>query len=100
LEGLSALLETIGHIRQSLNPKLDIQGLLLTMFDTRNSLSHQVVKEVRQHFPNQVFDAVIPRNVRLSESPSYGVPALIYDAASRGAQAYKALADEVISKRS
>lgn len=99
LEGLSALLETIGHIRQSLNPRLDIQGLLLTMFDGRNSLSHQVVKEVRQHFPNQVFQAVIPRNVRLSESPSYGVPALIYDGASRGARAYSALAQEVISKQ-
>jgi len=99
LEGLSALLDTIGHIRQILNPTLDIQGLLLTMFDTRNSLSHQVVKEVRQHFPNQVFDAVIPRNVRLSESPSYGVPALVYDAGSRGARAYTALVDEVITKQ-
>ena len=99
LEGLSALLDTIGHIRQSLNPKLDIEGLLLTMFDTRNSLSHQVVREVRQHFPNQVFNAVIPRNVRLSESPSYGVPALVYDGASRGARAYTALAGEVVSKQ-
>src|SRR5262249_54724458 len=62
LEGLSALLDTIGHIRQGLNPRLDIQGLLLTMFDTRNSLAHQVVNEVRQHFPDQVFNAVIPRN--------------------------------------
>ena len=96
LEGLSALLETIGHIRQSLNPRLDIQGLLLTMFDTRNSLAHQVVREVREHFPDQVFTAVIPRNVRLSESPSYGVPALIYDAASRGARAYAAVAAELI----
>jgi len=96
LEGLSALLETIGHIRQSLNPKLDIQGLLLTMFDTRNSLAHQVVREVREHFPDQVFTAVIPRNVRLSESPSYGQPALIYDASSRGARAYAAVADELI----
>ncbi len=99
LEGLSALLDTIGHIRQSLNPKLDIQGLLLTMFDTRNSLAHQVVKEVRQHFPNQVFEAIIPRNVRLSESPSYGVPALVYDSSSKGARAYAALATEVISKQ-
>ncbi len=96
LEGLSALLETIGFIRQSLNPRLDIAGLLLTMFDTRNSLAHQVVNEVRQHFPKQVFQSVIPRNVRLSESPSYGVPAMIYDAASRGARAYGALADELI----
>ncbi len=96
LEGLSALLETVGFIRQSLNPRLDIQGLLLTMFDTRNSLAHQVVNEVRQHFPNQVFDAVVPRNVRLSESPSYGVPAMIYDAGSRGARAYTAVAQELI----
>lgn len=96
LEGLSALLETIGFIRQSLNPKLDIQGLLLTMFDTRNSLAHQVVNEVRQHFPNQVFQSVVPRNVRLSESPSYGVPALIYDASSRGARAYAAVAQELL----
>jgi len=65
-----ALLETIGFIRQSLNPRLDIAGLLLTMFDTRNGLAHQVVNEVRQHFPSQVFQTVIPRNVRLSESPS------------------------------
>jgi chromosome partitioning protein len=96
LEGLSALLETIGSIRQSLNPKLDIQGLLLTMFDTRNSLAHQVVNEVRQHFPDQVFVSIIPRNVRLSESPSYGVPALVYDASSRGARAYSSLAQELI----
>jgi chromosome partitioning protein len=96
LEGLSALLETVGFIRQSLNPKLDIQGLLLTMFDTRNSLAHQVVSEVRQHFPDQVFQAVIPRNVRLSESPSYGIPAVIYDSSSRGAQAYAAVAQELI----
>jgi chromosome partitioning protein len=96
LEGLSALLETVGFIRQSLNPKLDIQGLLLTMFDTRNGLAHQVVNEVRQHFPNQVFQSVVPRNVRLSESPSYGVPAMVYDASSRGARAYAALADELV----
>ena len=96
LEGLSALLETIGFIRQSLNPRLDIAGLLLTMFDTRNGLAHQVVNEVRQHFPRQVFEAVIPRNVRLSESPSYGVPAMVYDASSRGARAYGALAEELI----
>jgi chromosome partitioning protein len=96
LEGLSALLDTIGSIRQALNPSLDIQGLLLTMFDTRNSLAHQVVSEVRQHFPDQVFNAVIPRNVRLSECPSYGMPALVYDARSRGAEAYAALTQELI----
>jgi chromosome partitioning protein len=96
LEGLGALLDTIGYIRQSLNSRLDIQGLLLTMFDTRNSLAHQVVSEVRQHFPDQVFQAVIPRNVRLSESPSYGVPAMIYDAGSRGARAYAAVTEELL----
>jgi len=96
LEGLSALLDTIGHIRQNLNPRLEIQGLLLTMFDTRNSLAHQVVNEVRQHFPDQVFQEVIPRNVRLSESPSYGVPAMIYDARSRGARAYAAVTEELL----
>lgn len=96
LEGLSALLDTIGHIRQSLNPELDIRGLVLTMFDTRNSLAHQVVREVREHFPDQVFKSVIPRNVRLSECPSYGVPAMVYDPASRGARAYGALADELV----
>jgi chromosome partitioning protein len=96
LEGLSALLDTIGFIRQGLNATLDIEGLLLTMFDTRNSLAHQVVNEVRQHFPEQVFNAVIPRNVRLSECPSYGIPAMIYDAGSRGAKAYAALTQELV----
>ena len=96
LEGLSALLDTIGFIRQGLNAALDIEGLLLTMFDTRNSLAHQVVNEVRQHFPEQVFNAVIPRNVRLSECPSYGIPAMVYDASSRGAKAYAALTQELV----
>ena len=96
LEGLSALLDTIGFIRQGLNTTLDIEGLILTMFDTRNSLAHQVVNEVRQHFPEQVFNAVIPRNVRLSECPSYGIPAMVYDARSRGAKAYAALTQELV----
>ena len=96
LEGLSSLLDTIGFIRQGLNASLEIEGLLLTMFDTRNSLAHQVVNEVRQHFPEQVFKAVIPRNVRLSECPSYGIPAMVYDAGSRGAKAYAALTEELI----
>jgi chromosome partitioning protein len=96
LEGLSALIDTIGFIRQGLNASLGIEGLLLTMFDTRNSLAHQVVNEVRQHFPEQVFKAVIPRNVRLSECPSYGVPAMVYDAGSRGAKAYAALTQELV----
>ena len=98
LEGLSALLETVDLIRKRLNPALAIEGLLLTMFDTRNGLCHQVVEEVRQHFPHDVFDAIIPRNVRLSESPSHGLPAVMYDPASRGAEAYQALAQEILRR--
>lgn len=98
LEGLSALLETVDLIRKRLNPALAIEGLLLTMFDTRNGLCHQVVEEVRRHFPHDVFDAVIPRNVRLSESPSHGLPAVMYDPASRGAEAYQALAQEILRR--
>jgi len=97
LEGLTALMETVDLIRQSLNQRLALQGLLLTMFDTRNSLCHQVSAEVRGHFPEQVFEVVIPRNVRLSESPSHGLPAVLYDAASRGAQAYVDLAREILA---
>lgn len=96
LEGLSALMDTIGLIKQRLNPTLAVAGILLTMFDTRNSLSHQVVDEVRAHFPTQVFNTVIPRNVRLSESPSHGLPVALYDPASRGAQAYADLARELM----
>jgi chromosome partitioning protein len=96
LEGLTALLETVELIRKRLNPGLAIEGLLLTMFDTRNSLSHQVSEEVHRHFPQAVFQAVIPRNVRLSEAPSHGLPAVVYDPTSRGAEAYKALASEIL----
>ncbi len=98
LEGLSALLETVDLIRKRLNPALAIEGLLLTMFDTRNGLCHQVVEEVRRHFPHDVFDTIIPRNVRLSESPSHGLPAVMYDPASRGAEAYQALAAEIVRR--
>jgi len=98
LEGLSALLETIELIRARLNPRLAIDGILLTMFDTRNSLSHQVSDEVRRHFPELVFRTVIPRNVRLSESPSHGIPAALYDPASKGAQAYIDLARELTER--
>lgn len=97
LEGLGALTETIELIRQRLNPKLKIAGVLLTMFDTRNSLSHQVAEEVHRHFPEAVFTSVIPRNVRLSESPSHGLPVALYDPTSRGAQAYLDLAAELIA---
>ena len=96
LEGLSALLETVELIRKRLNPALAVEGVLLTMFDTRNSLSHQVSEEVQQHFPQGVFHTVIPRNVRLSEAPSHGLPAVVYDPSSRGAEAYRALADELL----
>ena len=96
LEGLSALLQTVDLIRQRLNTRLVVDGLLLTMFDTRNSLCHQVAEEVRSHFTNRVFRTIIPRNVRLSEAPSHGVPAVLYDPTSRGAQAYNALAKELV----
>jgi len=95
LEGLKSLLETIDLIRERLNPSLAIEGLLLTMFDPRNKLCHQVADEVRQFFPRQVFTAVIPRNVRLSESPSHGLPVILYDPSCRGAQSYLELAKEI-----
>jgi chromosome partitioning protein len=98
LEGLSALLETIDLVRDSLNPELTREGILLTMFDSRNKLSHKVAEDARKHFKGEVFNAVIPRNVRLSESPSFGKPIILYDVASKGAAAYLELADEVIRK--
>jgi chromosome partitioning protein len=98
LEGLSALLETIELIRKRLNPSLAIEGLLLTMFDTRTSLCHQVVDEVRRHFPREVFETIIPRNVRLSESPSHGIPAVVYDPSSRGSEAYQSLARTILER--
>jgi chromosome partitioning protein len=95
LEGLSHLLKTIELVRGSLNERLELDGILLTMFDARNNLSHQVVDEVRAHFPGQICETVIPRNVRLSEAPSHGKPVILYDVASRGAQAYMALGEEL-----
>ena len=95
LEGLTALLDTVGRIRDALNPTLALDGLVLTMFDGRNSLACQVQTEVRMHFGDQVFRSVIPRNVRLSESPSHGLSVLEYDPRSRGAAAYRALAREI-----
>jgi chromosome partitioning protein len=97
LEGLTALLDTVARVRATLNPTLALEGLVLTMFDGRNSLARQVQTEVRTHFGEQVFRTVIPRNVRLSESPSHGVPVLLYDPSSRGAQAYRALARELVA---
>jgi chromosome partitioning protein len=98
LEGLSALVETVNLIRERLNDALVIHGIVLTMFDTRNSLSHQVADEVRRHFPDRVYRTVIPRNVRLSESPSHGVPVMLYDPTSKGAHAYADLAREMIER--
>ena len=98
LEGLTALLDTIGRVRETLNPDLQLEGLLLTMFDRRNTLARQVEEEVRTHFGDRVFRTAIPRNVRLSESPSHGVPVLLYDPSSRGAVAYKAAANELLER--
>jgi chromosome partitioning protein len=96
LEGLSRLLETIGMLRDGLNRELVVDGIVLTMFDSRTSLSEQVAREVRENFDGRVFATVIPRNVRLSESPSFGKPALLYDARSRGSQRYLDLAREYL----
>jgi len=97
MEGLSQLLKTIELIKNNLNPDLKIEGILLTMFDKRNNISHQVTEEVRKHFGSLVFNTVIPRNVRLSESPSFGKPIILYDASSRGAESYLDLAKEVLN---
>ena len=95
LEGLSALTDTVSRVRERLNPSLEIEGILLTMFDPRNRLCHEVADEVRAHFPGKVLRTVIPRNVRLSESPSHGLPAVLYDPQCRGAQSYLELAQEI-----
>ena len=98
LEGLTQLLRTIDQVKEALNPALELQGLVLTMFDRRNGLAVQVAREVRQHLGAKVYDTVIPRNVRLSEAPSHGKPALIYDLKCTGSQAYLQLAREVIGR--
>lgn len=98
LEGLSQLLETINQVRQSINPALDIQGIVLTMFDARNNLAQQVVTDVRTHLGEKVYHTLIPRNVRVSEAPSYGKPAILYDLKCAGSQAYLQLASEVIQR--
>jgi chromosome partitioning protein len=97
LEGLSGLFETLARVRRSLNPELLIQGILLTMFDERTNLSDQVKEEVRRHFPNHMFQTVIPRNVRLAEAPSFGKPVILYDIKSKGADSYIKLAREILS---
>ncbi len=98
LEGLTQLMRTVELVRGSLNPRLEIQGVVLTMYDRRNSLSEQVAQDVRAHFGEKVYRTVIPRNVRVSEAPSFGKPALIYDMKSTGSQAYMKLASEVIGR--
>ena len=98
LEGLADLVGTMRRVRAALNPALDIEGVLLTMFDERTNLGQQVAADVRQFFREKVFRTVIPRNVRLGEAPSHGMPAILYDAKSRGAEAYLALAREVLER--
>ncbi len=97
LEGLTQLMNTIGLIRENYNPRLEVRGILFTMYDGRINIAQQVVAEVRRHFPDLVFESVIPRNVRLSEAPSFGKPIILYDVRSRGAEAYLNLAKEIIS---
>ena len=98
LEGLSDLIATVRLVKRKLNPQLAMEGVLLTMFDSRTNLSLQVAEEVKRHFPGQVYATVIPRNVRLSEAPSHGKPITAYDAYSRGAEAYRLLAEEMIAR--
>jgi len=98
LEGLSALLETVEGIRETVNPDLQIEGMLRTMFDPRNNLANDVSGQLLVHFPEKVYRTIIPRNVRLAEAPSHGVPIINYDKSSRGALAYLALAGEIIRK--
>ncbi len=99
LEGLGHFLNTYHRVRQSFNPRLTIEGILLTMFDKRNNLSHQVTEEARKHFKGLVFDTYIPRNVRLSESPSFGKPIILYDITSSGAKSYLNLAQELLKRQ-
>jgi chromosome partitioning protein len=98
LEGLGQLLNTIKIVRQHLNPELDIEGVLLTMYDTRTRLSNQVAEEVKRYFDDRVFKSVIARNIRLAEAPSFGKPALLYDSTSTGSKNYLSLAREIIKK--
>lgn len=99
MEGLGQLLHTVNRIQETLNPGLDIEGILLTMMDQRTTLARQVEKEVRQHFGPLVYESIIPRNVRLSESPSHGKPIALYDVSCTGAQAYFQLADEFLRRQ-
>ena len=98
LEGLSHLSRTIERVRRALNPELKLEGIVLTMYDKRNSLSNGVAADVRTHFPGQVFDVMIPRNVRVSEAPSHGKPVMIYDMKCPGSTAYIQLAKEFLAR--
>jgi chromosome partitioning protein len=100
MEGLSQLLKTVGLIKRRLNPALEREGILLTMYDRRNNLCHQVEQDIRTHFQGEVFGTVIPRNVRLSEAPSHGKPVILYDINSTGAVAYMEVAREIIRRQS
>jgi len=99
LEGLSELLNTIRRVQGSLNTRLRVEGILLTMFDERTNLCEQVVADVRLHFPRSVFESVVPRSIRLAEAPSFGKPILLYDVRSKGAEAYLSLAKEILSEQ-
>ena len=99
LEGLSQLMATVRQVKRLYNPRIDLEGVLLTMYDGRLNLTIQVVDEVKKFFPKKVFRTVIPRNVRLSEAPSFGMPVLYYDRASRGSEAYRELASEILRKK-
>lgn len=98
LEGLSQLVESIRRVKQHYNPNIDIDGIVFTMFDSRLNLTSQVVAEVQKHFPKKVYRTVIPRNVKLSEAPSFGKPVIYYDKTSRGAEAYEKLSEEVLTR--
>ena len=98
LEGLSDLMSTLRAVKRKLNPRLEIFGVALTMFDGRTNFSSQVAQEVRRHFPGKVFATVVPRNIRLAEAPSHGIPVTVYDRSSRGAVAYRAMAEEIKAK--
>ena len=98
LEGISRLLNTIKIVKASLNPRFEIEGFLLTMYDSRLRLANQIYDEIKRHFRELVFETVIPRNVKLSEAPSHGIPVILYDADAIGAKSYLALAKEIIDK--
>ncbi len=98
LEGLSDLVGTVKRVRANLNPQLEIQGLVRTMYDARNTLAQQVSGQLETHFGDKVYRTIVPRNVRLAEAPSYGIPAVVWDPESKGAQAYQALADEMLER--